>query len=410
MLKIKTVLMSPDTLSIRTLFYFIILFPFIQQRTLEELPRVATLYKAATILSAACVIFYILLKEKIKVRKDIWIYIVFWGIYFISSCMYSQRSIPRVLYNAIVMFSLVLFLYTYIRQDLLKILKVLSYIYGAFIYLNFILDFIFPHGLYKTSGYHAAHLLGDDNAVIYVALPGLIIMVCYSIMKHSRITWQVWMAAVITEISLLRVWSVSAMAMLTMFLIMLIYVIKIGNINYRLLLGSVLFAMAVCLFGLSNSHVQAFIVNVLHKDATLSGRTILWSGALEMIAKQPLLGYGGYYEYGRFRTSALYTYSCHTPYLQLMIDGGILLFAIFVLIVFKAFHQMKKNNKNIYIGVMTIGLTCMMINYITEQVRFYHFFIIVSFMMNINAFPDVSVKKLDKQHQGFDFLFRRSYK
>ena len=388
-----------DKYSLSTFVYFIILFPFIQQRTLEELPRIATLYKAATLLAAMCVIFYVMVYDRIRIKKDIWVFLIFWGIYFVSSCLNSQRSIPRVLYNAIVLLSLVLFIYISVKKDLYKLLRVLSYIYAAFIYLNFLLDIVFPHGLYRTSGYHAAHLLGDDNAVIYVALPGLVVMICYSIMKYGRITWHIWLAALITEISLLRVWSVSAMAMLTMFLVMLIYVINIGNIDYRLLLGGVLFAMAVCLFGLSNSHVQAFIVNVLHKDATLSGRTILWAGALKMIGQKPLLGYGGYYEYGRFNTSKLYTYSCHTPYLQLMIDGGILLFAVFVLITFRAFRQMKNKKRNVYIGVMAIGMTCMMINYITEQVRFYHFFIIVSFMLNIDSFPDTTAKTLKSGHR-----------
>lgn len=384
-----------------------ILFPFIQQRTLEELPRIATLYKAATLLASACIIAYVCIMNRIRVRGDIVLHVAFWGIYFVSSLIYSQRSIPRVLYNSIVFLSMMVFLYAFIKKNLQMILRILSYIYGAFIYLNFILDFVFPNGLYKTADYHAAHLLGDDNAVVYVALPGLVIMACYSILAYGKIKYPVWGAALITEISLIRVWSVSAMAMLTMFIFLMIFVTKVGNIDHRLLLGGVLCAMFICLFGLSNSSVQAFIVNVLHKDATLSGRTILWAGALKMISLQPLLGYGGYYEYGRFSTSEAFTYSCHTPYLQLMIDGGILLFAVFVLIVFRAFRQMRHHKNNVYLGIMSVGMACMMINYITEQVRFYHLFLIVALMMNIDAFPDTTAKEFGRERNAFDNIFQR---
>ena len=394
-MKIKT------RLDLLPALFLFILFPFIQQRTLDEVPGIVpTLYKYGSFLAACCIYSKFFIMHEIHIRKHIWIFLPFWGAYIISTVLGSLATLPRMIFNAFILFSLVLFIYMEIRNNLELLLQMLSYIYGGFIFMNMVLDFVFPGGLYKTEGYHAAHLLGDDNAIVFVALPGLAIMICYSLLKLGKISWLVWAEIAITEITLLRLWSVSAMAMVTMFIFMLIFVLKIGNINGWLLFAGVMFAMFVVLFGLTNQYVQSFIVNVLHKDATLSGRTILWHLALEMVAEKPVFGYGGYYEAGRFALSATYTYSAHTPYMQMLIDGGIVLFISFFIVPIAAFRQVEKHKGNIFLGVLSCAMTCMMVNYITEQVRFFHFFLLAAIMMNIDAFPEMTRKEVGTRKNG----------
>lgn len=390
--------------------FLFILFPFIQQRSLDEVPGIIpTLYKVGSFFAACCIYFSFLIHKKIYIRKNIWIFLPFWSSYYISTVIGSPSTLHRLIFNSFILFSLVLFVYMYIRKNPELLMQMLSYIYGGFIFLNMVLDVLFPQGLYKTDSYHAAHLLGDDNAIVFVALPGLAIMTCYSIMKHGKISWIVWAEYIITEVTLLRLWSVSAMVMVTLFLAMLIYTLNFKNINSWLLFGLVIAAIIVVLFGMTNVYIQNFIVNVLHKDPTLSNRTIIWQMAFKDIAESPIIGYGGYYEAGRYRVGSLYTYSSHTPYMQMLLDGGILLFCSFFIIPIAAFRKNNQMKNNVYLGVLSAAITCMMVNYITEQVRFFHFFLLVAIMMNIDSLPNMNRNMIKKGSKKKERIYAKLF-
>lgn len=388
--------------------YLFILFPFIQQRSLDEVPGIVpTLYKYSSFLAACCIYAKIFFYSEIRIAKHIWVFIPFWASYILSTVLGSIATLPRMIFNAYILFSLVLFIYMNLKRTPELIMKLLSYIYGGFIFMNMVLDFIFPQGLYKTASYHSAHLLGDDNAIVFVALPGLAIMICYSIMKYGKITWPVWAEVAITEITLLKLWSVSAMVMVTMFIFMLLYVLKIGNISGKLLFAGIVLAIVLVMFGLTNHYVQSFIVNVLHKDVTLSNRTVIWAMAFKEVKLHPILGYGGYYEAGRFHIGILYTYSSHTPYMQLLLDGGIVLFLSFFIIPVAAFRKLDRCKGNVFLGILSCAMACMMINYITEQVRFFHLFLLAAIMMNIEAFPNFTRKNVGMHWNGGFELYGR---
>jgi len=80
--------------------------------------------------------------------------------------------------------------------------------------------------------------------------------------------------------------------------------------------------------------ISNFMSEVLHKDATLTGRTYLWERANELIAQRPLLGYGFQAIWlgetsdtiGLLRWSGKTdgrTFNFHNTYLQMAVDIGI---------------------------------------------------------------------------------------
>ena len=97
-----------------------------------------------------------------------------------------------------------------------------------------------------------------------------------------------------------------------------------------------------------NQALDDFMVNVLHKDRTLTGRTYLWDRAMEMIHQRPLLGWG--YQTAWLGDSAMTTgllrwagitdgrsFSFHNTYLQLAVDCGIIGATVFTITVISVF-------------------------------------------------------------------------
>lgn len=376
----------------------LLLFPFIRQRTYAELPQFfGMFYRYASIISAAVIFFMSFQRIKLIKKQSFlpWLY-AFDMIYIVSTYIFARAYLMYVLYQVLIFTALAMLICIEAEKRLNELLTALSFLYGSYIYLNFITDIIFPGGLYTTSTYHTAHLLGDDNALAYVLIPGVTCMIVSSMQKFNRLRWYVWGAVAIAELTVIRVWAASAVVSMTLFIALLIYTLYIGKINTKILFIGVVAAIIICLWGLNTSVVKNFITNVLHKDITLHDRTVLWAKAMKYIAKSPLLGHGGYFQKGLFPINeySVYLYPCHTPFLQILIDGGILLFAVFSVMTLIAYLRAGRKKQCISNYILAIGLSCMLINYITEHSELYHYMIIVMLMAKIQYFKGENPKKL----------------
>lgn len=77
--------------------------------------------------------------------------------------------------------------------------------------------------------------------------------------------------------------------------------------------------------------LQNIIVNVLHRDMTLTDRTIIWGITIDKILANPLTGYG-MIDGLAFQSMLPYIIgiNAHNTYLMILFDGGILLFGLFI--------------------------------------------------------------------------------
>lgn len=371
----------------KTIIYIIILFPFIQQRTYSELPKwISKFYIIYSIISSTIIYIFIFLKRKYNpfINKQ-WLFYLFWFLYLISTLINCYLNIDYVFYYAYISIAVVSFIFYSSKKDINTLIQALSIIYGIFIFLNGLLFIFNPTGIYQTQSYHNGHLLGDDNAIIYVALPGLIIIICNSILKRKKISLISWFLLIITEYTFYKLWAVSSLVCLSIFIILLIYTLRKNSPNPKTLFIVIFCVIFFMIFGFSNTFLQKIIITVLKKDITLSGRTYIWKQAINLISNRLILGYGGYFTYGKFKPSinSWLLYPSHTPFLQLAIDGGIFLLLTFIIITFIAYIEASKHKKNLYSRVLSIGLTCMLLNYVTEYSQTIHYMIIVSLMFCI---------------------------
>ena len=105
------------------------------------------------------------------------------------------------------------------------------------------------------------------------------------------------------------------------------------------------------------------IVNTLHKDLTLSHRTIIWDKALEMISDKPILGYGMSdsvniftvnHDYTGNNNNVWTTLSGHNQILQILYYGGIVLLLAFVFLYFVSCASERRKNHLFYIYFLSV--------------------------------------------------------
>ena len=67
---------------------------------------------------------------------------------------------------------------------------------------------------------------------------------------------------------------------------------------------------------------------------------MLFRSGFKLFKKQPIFGYGGFFMEGRSSIGNSKLYPVHTPYIQILVDGGLFLFFQFIYIVFDTFRKL----------------------------------------------------------------------
>lgn len=375
----------------------LLLIPFVQIRTYQETPVIGWVYFIASLVSSIY-IFFKLQDSFFSLWNRTYVKIVslFFAVYIFPSLIYFKTGYIISICRLLTLYALFLYLCYACKISVKVVLSALSKIYATLIVANFVLFILVPEGLYKVtkSTHHSALLLGDDNALIYVFLPGLTCMICHSLQKSNTISILPWFALLSSIFTLFAVWSISAMICITVFFLCVILLYCGIKIKPRYYFIFIAVAISIVLFGLSIPQIRSFIEVTLQKDITLTGRTFLWQLALREIASKPIFGYGGYFLQGRYDLSITSTYPCHTQYLQMLLDGGAVLFVVYWFFVFYLFTKSNNNSNKTSSGILVLGLSCMMINYITEYSMHYHFIIIAALICNLDYFKRDVVKNI----------------
>ena len=114
--------------------------------------------------------------------------------------------------------------------------------------------------------------------------------------------------------------------------------------------------------------VANLILNILHKDLTLSHRTLIWDAALELIREKPIFGYGNPDSYNVFSVNHDFTggnnnvwtsLSGHNQILQILYYGGIVMLLFFIIIYFVSTKEANKKLTSylFFIAVIVISIT-----------------------------------------------------
>jgi O-antigen ligase len=232
----------------------------------------------------------------------------------------------------------------------------MSNVFSIFIIINIVGQIVFPNGFYQTlaaeGGYWqdwaSIYFLGNDNTFCIQYLFYLAIIVLNSVLKNNHVNiWGIVMI-LLCDLSVVIAWTASGIVgCLVLTIALFIYRSKTLSTfvlkHYKTWLFAIVvfFVVVVCL---QATDWVSFITGALHKDITLSGRTIIWAQYMPVIAENPLLGYGT-------SNSAMITFSgmqrsCHNQYLQIMLYGGVLALIAYVSMIWvsvKTIHRLKIN-------------------------------------------------------------------
>lgn len=257
--------------------------------------------------------------------------------------------------------------------------------------LNLLSIIYYPDGMYRMDTVTGdLYLMGYHNGMIYNLIPlcGVSFILSY-IKKRKLWTGYSLYAVTLSMISEFMAVSGSGMVQIVILTLLLFFIdnhwarryIK-PSIFYILFFG---FSMLFCMFRLQYMF-SWLIVDVLHKNLTLTNRVYLWDSAIRNFIAHPLIGCG----YGTKTIVGIYnrTYSHpHSLFLDILSRGGIVLMGIFALLLY-VFEKKYRDAKNdmmrsvilIVIGSFLIGEV---VNSIQYKIFFWMFFVLIGYVDHI---------------------------
>lgn len=353
------------------LIFFILLKPgsFSEYTAWKNIGNVINILRMFT-----CVwcLFYFLLRRG-KIDKFILFIILFYCSLLFSTFYFSQSYVNLIYEFASILSWIVLFKINMLdNKD--KFLTTLENTFFVLLLINFIAIILFPGGFYlNSSGYSGNYFLGYDNNLITYIFPALALSFTNSLNKNGKIGLKSIFLLIISFCSIIFTWSATGVvSMVIMIVLFFAYTINKKDFPIKKYI-----VVALCLFigivFLRFQNIFSFIIEGwLKKDLTFTGRTYIWDIFIGEIKKSILIGHG--IVDSKYLIRTLNAGHAHNYFLQILYQGGLVTFSMFLGFFFSAINKVKNCKEKKYVGIVIFAY---LISFIFEAYSLTNMFIIV---------------------------------
>lgn len=277
------------------------------------------------------------------------VYLFLFSMTLFFSCLFNSRSLLSVGYYCGQILGFVLVHNYYLQKDSFSAFsfleverKLLSIIILINVFFQITNQNAFGH--FDVSGNYYNFFV-SDNYLGYYYIPYISLLIFLDYIKYSRISRNTYFMVAICVISLLTAWSAKAILGIA-FVLIYIFISKYKiskKITLKFLIIVYIFiSILIVLFNFQYLFSD-FIESILHKDASLSGRTYIWQSAIRNIRNSPLIGYGINMD-GTISISETYNGTLHASHnimLEVLLQTGIIGFIFYFSFIYRSLKQKK---------------------------------------------------------------------
>lgn len=267
--------------------------------------------------------------------------LLFFLIIIASSIMNNNLTLGSS-YRLFILFGFIVFLSNQLKFNFKELILSLYYIFTILIILNLFSVLIGGLGYSETGS--EAFFLGRKNHLIFSTIPYITIIYTYSYTFYNRLKLKYFFLIILSLASVVLAGSGTGIIISIVFMIFIIFPNFLYPSMYVYLFIYAFFFLSIVIYRLHEKWLGFIIVDILDKDITFSGRTLLWDISIEAIRDKWILGYGR----GNTIISDTYWYlnEAHNGLLEIGLDSGILgiiIFSAILLIVAKKLNKYKVN-------------------------------------------------------------------
>ncbi len=350
-----------------TLFCALIFIPFVEPLYFTQLVLLDTIFLYWKFAAFALIISAWILRGK---TDKAYIGLLLFLLLDCVVTVINKGNVSQMISNAITLFAMAVLFGSAAENGSYKFVKVASTVFEILILINLITILLFPNGLYKLTAVNHHYFLGSRNVMMRTIFPGVCFSILRSVIEKNKLSFRTLAVMAMAGVSLILVWSATALAAYALFCLCLLLFRAKGTPKWFTVKTCYLFAIFIFLLIIVFRFQSLFsyvIVDVLKKDLTFTGRTILWNSAMAHIAKSPIVGYG--LEDLQTMGPKLYKFtaydSCHNFFLDVLYQNGIIGFALISILFLSAEKKIDAHTSLKYrtIFILFVFAYAVMINF-----------------------------------------------
>lgn len=330
----------------------------------------------------ARVLIFILISLKYILSKkvsNLFFYTIFiWGIFNLF-CFINDTWTFNVFINFCLNIAVVMLveLYRNKQRTLDDSLEYILYIFAIFNILTILL------------GYEPEkQFLGFDNDIGMRVIPLIGSYIYLKYYLYNKLTRSCIFVLCLYALNFILTWSVTPFLTLVLFYLAIKFKDCKNYLSSRKIIFISIFVF-FCLYYLKVQNLFSFIlVNLLHKDLTLSYRTYIWESVIGAIKYHPIVGFGNimnstiYYELAYFKYYA--SIAPHNIFLYFLASGGVIGLSLFVKYILYCFKDIDKNKKSVLCKIAIYTLFAYMFCGITSS--YYAIEYLLFFLATVKTF------------------------
>lgn len=333
-------------------------------------------------LALLCMSILLLRTLKKNIKFDItFFFLLLWRILLFIPTLNNNGEIIKWGYQSIVFVGLYLLTKNYIwDKDTFRIIYKMIF---SYVLINILLMFIFPNGIFPKYGIYflgiRTRFTEFSIALVYISL---IYYNEYS-SKNKKELKKLITSYLLAVINILSKWVATGIVVIALTILFYLILRNKKKLRFIYCFGFLFFiVLSINLINGNLLNLFSGLFKMLNKDITLTGRTIIWGNAINMIKKFYLFGFG-YVNDGNIINYHNGLWQAHNTILQSMCECGIFgTLALFMMIFKQGFPNKTDNKKINSLNIAIIfGFLIMMM---TEITYYYPIFIFIIFLIGSN--------------------------
>lgn len=384
--------------------FFLLIFPFFKTEYMGIFPVVDLLFNLTRILAFFCIVIMFLVKRQ---RFDAHIaFLLLMELCLLGSTLLNDGSMVSFVKNYAFCLAVYL-LVDYYSESPHSVVSVLFFIGELFVYANLLSMLLYPGGLYvsELAGYYRNWILGYKNQFF----PFFLCFACVALLRAEMTGRRCRSALLLLAMLISLVVGRSSTALAAM--LILIVGAMVARTHARFVFDPyflaviVVTAFALVVFAAS-SGIFDTVASLLNRDATFSGRTIIWTQIEEAIAQKPLFGWGvlSNEDHIAFLGSKEYN-SAHNYYLELIFSGGLVAFGFYLCFMLSILKSIRKFRGSYASNLLAVVLFALGIAYLAEVYFNPILFVVFGLSANVDKFVcregQTNSSDYDSTSQGF---------
>lgn len=385
-----------DILSSKTFVFIFSIVLFLSSCYIDKVPFSFILDYISIGLSLLVISLYII---RFKFSKSTIALLLFIVLILFSTLLNDAASVNIFIKSFMKIVSLALFIDWVIEYNSKNIIRGLYYSLYIVILINFLTIVIYPNGLYSGS-YINNWFLGYDNTHIFWYIPALVLSLINLKFKGKKIDILTIVLFVIISYSVYYCFSANSVVAYTLFLAYLFlnkYINKFVNSKVCFIAFLLLFIFIVILR--VQNIFSWLIVDILHKDLSFTGRTIVWDNTIKLIKEKFVFGYG--MEEGIIVSQKLgnaHYVHAHNTLLDVLYKGGIIALVPFMSYIYLSILKLYKKRENEIAKMVSFAVFSLLLMMLFEaRETAIGFYIIFSISYNI----DYILERIEYKKEGF---------